>query len=636
MAWNEALNQARVSENLRLGWLKVIEAFLRFLERIANDRNMSFKADRTAIDAVNALKEHVERGGSLKSSLIDTKDAQMFKDCLKYNHVAYSCSEMLTDTGETKMVFTTRDKDSDLVQKAVDMLVTELGTGLSKLPAWEFLNRTKDTKIEKRANLTEVEAFVFQKKLASYDITFSFNRVSEDSYEMLYLPQDADIVKEAALSVAFDLSGEVGQEYSRNLRIELDKERDFDKAIDHALKERARDFGHTGEKLEDMPAIYIVDSRNPNNFIAVTEDGFSTHSLHNRESVDSSGEVEDFVDDVSTVYKAEEKQTLMEYVNQLEAPVIIRSLAELGFIGGFHNHSLTLLDPDTTKERLAELIEQLKDRKDAYKRERIQENLRPDSKVHTMHALPDDVILMIKDMIDTGTLTHTVIDENNIAYTAPDNKKVDELLSNELYKDVTGSLDYYERKLKYSGAGEVHFIDAIDTVYIVDVSNKAFFMKLDEDGLTIHMSGEQITQVSKTDEFYADIVSNIMEQVVCPVILTEKEFESADRSEYISAKIPQMLERQYEPLLADALDQERKGLLSTLSGVELENPTARQSEALEMNSKWETGTVLVNESYLAKTLGIQADERIRDDSGRSFYEESQSTSAIDNYPDISH
>ena len=43
MAWNEALNQARVSENLRLGWLKVIEAFLRFLERIANDRNMSLE-----------------------------------------------------------------------------------------------------------------------------------------------------------------------------------------------------------------------------------------------------------------------------------------------------------------------------------------------------------------------------------------------------------------------------------------------------------------------------------------------------------------------------------------------------------------------------------------------------------------
>ena len=90
MAWNESLNQARVNEKLRLGWLKVIEAFLRFLERIAADRNLSYKADRTAIDAVNALKVHIEHGGGLRSSVIDTKDAAVFKNCLKYLHVTYS------------------------------------------------------------------------------------------------------------------------------------------------------------------------------------------------------------------------------------------------------------------------------------------------------------------------------------------------------------------------------------------------------------------------------------------------------------------------------------------------------------------------------------------------------------------
>ena len=635
MAWNESLNQARVNEKLRLGWLKVIEAFLRFLERIAADRNLSYKADRTAIDAVNALKVHVEHGGGLRSSVIDTKDAAVFKDCLKYLHVTYSCSEMLTNTGETKTVFTTKDKDADLVEKAVNMLVAELGTGLSMLPVQDFLNRTRDVKIERISNLSEVEAVVFQQNLASYDVTYSINRVSADKYEMLYMPKDAVIMREAAINTAYDLSGETGTEYAQNLKKELDKEHSFEKSIEGALKQRIKEFGKAKGRLEDMPVVYVVDSRNPNNFIAVTEEAFSTHSLHDREMTDMVGEVSHFIEDVSIVYGAEERSTIMKYVNQLDAPVIINSIEELGIIGKFRNHSLTLLDSDTTREREISLFEKLKNRKDTYQRERLSSNLKPDGKIFTMHNLPDDVIYMINDMIQTEALCHTVTDGNSVAYTAPDNKILNELLEKALYKDVKSNLEYYERKLRYSGAGEVHFLETHEeTVYILDINNKSFEMQLDEQGLSLHISGEEITRIEKEDIRYPDILSTIMEQIESPVVLSAQEYDSPEREEIISKRTPQMLAGSYEPLLSEVTEKERKELVAVVAGASLESPTKRQEAALRMNNSWEYSSILVDEYYISKTLGIAADERIRE-SDRN-YGVAADTVSTDLYPDIGH
>ena len=615
MAWNEAINQSR-TERLNLERLKVLEALLRYFERRASDRKMSLFTDKTAMDGVKSLKRHVEQGGDLRSSLIDLKDAEMFKELLRYHHVSYSYSEMITKDGETKAVFTTKDTDSDLVQKAVGELAAEVGTGLSQLPAEEFLKRAKDTDIYTLNDLTEVEVAVFQSELSAYNAVYAINRISDDKYELLYMPKDAPIMKEVAMRVAYDLSGDNGEEYGRRLKAELEKEHAFQNEIKNALKVRIDEYNRSREKHEDMPVVYIVDTYNPGRFIAVTEKGFSIHDLHDREEVDETGAIEHHIDDISSVHGPDDHGVLMKYVNQLNDPVIINRLDDFGIIGGFSNHKVSLHDSDTTRDRIMALRERIKDRKDAYQREKTNIKLRTDCRIHILYSIPDEAAETVRDMIESGALCHTVIAGNDIAYVSSDEKILDGILDRMLYKDVADKLEYCEKRLMYNGAGEVNLHSGADgAFYLIDFNNRQFAIRIDEEGLTVFMNDEKVSEISRLDNGFENIVSTISEQIEYPVVLSEQEYSSNERDDYISLQAPQLRERDMRELIVDTFDRECLQLIGTLTGSVIDNPTERQEVSLQKNNSWQNGSRRVDEAYIAKALGVRTDERLRD-SGR--------------------
>lgn len=633
MAWRESIDLLRFRENVSLETLRVLEAILRYLATKANDKKMTF--DTESILGIKAMDRHLQKGGNLLTTLIKPEDEDMFKQLLEYHHVPYVCSQMSKESGELQSVFITRDSDADFVQQAVNELYMELGQGLTQLPVKEFLARNNGLNISTLGNLSEAEMQEFELELGKSSVAYAVNKVSTDNYEILYIPRDENIIKEAAMTVAYTFSGSEGQEYLENVQKEINKERDFDTAIANTLQKKEIDWtlpeqkrqrdewnnAHTKEndvKAATEPVVFVVDSRNPNVFIAVTRSGFSTHNLHKTEDVNKeTGEISESIEDTNIFHGSGERGTLMHYVGQLHEPVIVDDITKLGLLKGFNNHSVALLPADVTTANMEKLTGELIVRNDKYKKTKVRAKLSPDNKIFTAVNLPDRVMEKINQMIKDIPLLHTVPQDNKIAYNATDRKHIEKMLNEELYQDTQSPLEYYERKLYYAGAGEICFSDRnTATKYLVDADNPEYVVRLDEEGLTIFMNNKERTKISRNDPIYNSVALDLLNKdtgMSCPVVLTKEEFDSSNKLDIISERTPQMQARDAQAFVYNNTNKEKRQLLETINGSHLANPSQRQQEAMQINRKWEHGFAFVDDRYIDKMVASRADDRLQND-----------------------
>ncbi len=324
-------------EKMAIERQKTVNAILQFLNQMIRENNLSFK-DREVTDSLYELSEHVKKGGTVKSDMVDAEDVALFESLLKKYRVTYSAVKVSDPTEKMeRIVYLTKDADQNRMDLVRKQYFYELGVGLNEISMQEMAKYEEGKDVGIVTGLSAEEAELFRYYASDYGFGFAVLR-NEDGFDIYFSHGAEKEVKSVLRKAAYDLSiPEYGEAISR--RIESREE--FDSLIKPERKE-----------------VYVVaDADNPNNFITVTEKGFATHHVQANTVTDENGNVTVKYSTRDRDYSVSDRDKLMGFVEQFNTPVIIKDPREFPLIKGFATDGGVIL-PEAGKIR--ELYDSLK------------------------------------------------------------------------------------------------------------------------------------------------------------------------------------------------------------------------------------------------------------------------------------
>ncbi len=324
-------------EKMAIERQKTINAILQFLNQMIRENNLSFK-DQEVSDSLEELSKHVQKGGTVRSDIIDAEDVAMFESLLKKYRVTYSAVKVSDPKAEgERVVYLTRDTDQMKMNLVRKQYFYELGVGINEISLQEMAQYEEGREVGIVTDLSAEETELFRYYASDYSFGYSVIR-NEDGFD-IYFPHDAEKEIKAALrKAAYDLSFPDLREavYTR-----IRSREDFEEQI----------------RLEKKEVYVVADADNPNNFITVTDEGFATHHLQAQSATAENGDITVQYSSKDRDYSASERGKLMSCVEQLKTPVIIKDLREFTLIDGFGKDGGIILPK---ADRIRDLYESLK------------------------------------------------------------------------------------------------------------------------------------------------------------------------------------------------------------------------------------------------------------------------------------
>ena len=310
-------------ERMAIERQKTINAILQFLNQMIRENNISFK-DKEVTDSLKELSEHVKKGGSVRSDMVDSADVAMFESLLKKYRVTYSAVKVSDpkDAGES-VVYLTRDTDKQRMELVRRQYFYELGVGINEISLKELADYEEGKEVGVVTELLPEEVELFRYYASDYGFGYAVTK-NEDGYD-IYFPHDMERVVKAALrKAAYDLSV---PEYSEAVSRRIQSREEFDRQVRPGKKE----------------TFVIADADNPNNFITVTDEGFAMHHVKAESVTQDNGDVTVRYSVRDRDYSASERDKLMGFVEQLKTPVILRDPKEFGLIAGLSRDGSVIL-----------------------------------------------------------------------------------------------------------------------------------------------------------------------------------------------------------------------------------------------------------------------------------------------------
>ncbi|HAG70008.1 MAG TPA: hypothetical protein DCL38_08545 [Lachnospiraceae bacterium] len=323
-------------ERMAIEKQKTMNAILQFLNQLIRENGLAFQ-DREVSDSLEKLSEHVKEGGSVKSDMVDMEDAALFESLLKKYRVPFSAVRVSDPSEEReRVVYLTRDTDQRLMDLVRKQYFYELGVGLNEISLKELSDYEEGKDVGFVTGLSAEEVELFRYYASDYGFGYAVMK-NEDGYD-IYFPEDAEKeIRGALRKAAYDLSV---PEYREAIFKRIESR--------EAFNERIRPKGRE---------VYVVaDADNPNNFITVSEKGFSVHHITADSVTDEKGEVTVSYSCKDREYSSE-RGKLMSFVEQLKTPVIIKDPKEFGLIRGFGRDGSIVLPK---AERIRELYDSMK------------------------------------------------------------------------------------------------------------------------------------------------------------------------------------------------------------------------------------------------------------------------------------
>ncbi len=103
-------------EKMAIERQKTVNAILQLLNQMIKESGMAFY-DREAVDSLKAMSEHMEKGGEVRTDMVDSADAAMFEDLLRKYRVPFSSIKASDPKQEgERVVFITKDSDRALME----------------------------------------------------------------------------------------------------------------------------------------------------------------------------------------------------------------------------------------------------------------------------------------------------------------------------------------------------------------------------------------------------------------------------------------------------------------------------------------------------------------------------------------
>lgn len=557
-----------------------------FLSELAKTINQSRRYDVATSSGMEAIIKEIREGRKPKTDIVDEQDEEVFRSLLELYHVPYAAISFWdADSGKNRVAFLTREFDAPAVEEIRERFLYEMNMGMSEIDVESFVRNNEGQNVMSYNNFNDCEIEVFRQYAATENVSFTVvnDKKHTGKYEIMFIGRDREGILRAIKNMSYDFSGEEGKKYKAKVQEGLDHKRAFDAAINPKNDE----------------TIFVVDSKEPRNFISVSKKGFILHSLENTTQTRYDGSKENIILDKNTIkFTSYDRDKLMKYVNNLKRPVVLTA-EEMNIINGISTTGEAILPSYKEFQKKYETLQKnLAGRTDYYKGRVIKERLRGPEKIHTRINIPPEIQTTLMNTIRVNNLKETVIASGCIAYSEKDRPIIEKVIEAELYKGMD-PLQKFEARVFYEGRGVLNVSDTNRVQYILNAKNPDYVLKLDDSGLTIFENGENVSVIPR-DENFRHIVTELVKTMDNPVALSREEMETTNekRMEHIMEHLSNDKSNPAVEHLRNVEKAEKEELHHATD--KEEHMSYRQKEALDMVQKFETVEYHVDRNILEK------------------------------------
>ena len=577
-----------------------MDKFIELLRTMLEDRKRQIKYHDEGDEGIQAILRHLKKGGEVRMQDVPREYAPMFEAIVKSQGVPYFKIESGEGDGR-RCVFITRNKDSKLMEDVWGKFHTELNIGMSEYPASEFINMTQGQDIRRSIGYDEVEVEVFRRKMAERNGAYAVIESDSESgkFDIMYMPRDHEEVDNAFRDMQYELSGDKGHIYKNTLSSDITERKAFEDRISPKR----------GETL------YIVDSKNPNNFISVTATGFAVHSLKASEEILKNGRKQEIITDTNVIQSnIFDKDRILHFAEGLTKPVVL-SQKEMSLVTGIApDGSAIVAKHDNFKNFYEDFRKELSSRDDLYnglsvrKMERI-------GRTYTLMNIPNNKMSEIYEAFrGAGLESRTAVVGDSVAYTESDKAIVTELLNGILYDGMT-SLEMAESRLYYEGHGNIELQKPAITKYLISARDPEFVIRIKPEGMDIFKNGAVANEIAREDEQYEPLLIKLISSMKEPVVLSEEEIATSkeEKTDIINSR--RSINQRSEAL--NYLQDVENNKKAEIHGIEHESEAkhldSRQQEAVRSHLRHETVDTFVDRTFTEKIMDMDISKKLRQD-----------------------
>ena len=363
---------------------------------------------------IKALLDHIRGGGGTLTTVVSEQRAEDFKDLLKKGHIPYVEIEH-TDpkTKERSIFFVYRDCDQAGVKEVLKQYEITLDQSGHEVDLDTFTSMRDKKSYGTLYGLTKAEVFAFREAAKEYDIYYC---VIADGDKYAVAASDTKMLQEITADMSYNLSGNRGREYEASLQTYIQMQEEFTERI----------------KPEHGKVTYIVNAKNPANFISLDEQGVTTHSVGTRPERGLDGVVRDVIYDCHHVtYPGYDPEKVKQLAAELNNPVIL-SAEEFSLVKGLSKTKEAILSQDYVQLH-REFVEAMKNRKPDLTRLPRRKPRYAREDLAGLTDLPLQVVSAIVQM----EISEVYTEGGDVAYPKELQERIETFLEERLYQGMT-------------------------------------------------------------------------------------------------------------------------------------------------------------------------------------------------------
>lgn len=400
--------------------MRTMEQTSRILEKIADFAGnlimqLLQKQDYVEAQGVKALLDHVREGGATRTVVVSDHLAEEFKELMKEGHVPFVEIEHVDPvTKERDLIFVYRHSDQAEMKKVMERFEQIIDKASHEVDLETFESVVgKGGSYGRVEHLSRTELYAFREAAKEYHIFYSVVSTG-DGYGIV--ADDSAVLGQVIADLCYNLSGERGRAYEILLGDWLLQQRDF---VEQARPESGK-------------VKYIVNARNPENFISIDEQGITTHSVGIRMEPQPDGSSKRILYDCRHVtYPGFDAERLKTLADELYCPVIL-SEEEFTLVQGISKTKEAILAEDLV-EQFKPFVEEMKGRKADLSRMPVRKPLYERENLIGLYNLPAYAIHRIAEL----EIPDVYFNGNDLAYPKELKEHFDEMLDELLYQGMT-------------------------------------------------------------------------------------------------------------------------------------------------------------------------------------------------------
>jgi len=391
---------------------------------------------------IKALLDHIRGGGGTLTTVVSEQRAEDFKELLKKGHIPYVEIEHVDpQTKERSIFFVYRDCNQVGVKDVLKQFEISLDQSCHEVDLDTFMAMTDKKNYGTVYGLTRAEVYAFRDAAKEYNFFYS---IVADGDKYAVVGSDVKSIKDVTADMCYNLSGNRGREYEASLRNYFNLQKDFTQQM----------------KPEPGKVKYLVNAKNPTNFITVDEQGITTHSVGRRPERGADGVVRDVIYDCRHVtYPGYDMEKLKQIALELHNPIIL-SEADFTLVKGLSKTKEAILAEDFVQQ-YKDFVETMKHRKPDFTRIPRRKPMYIRENLAGLTNLPMGVVNALVQM----EIPEVYVDGCDVAYPKELQDRMDAFLEERLYQGMTAE-EKAELKQTFVGKEDNRAMD-----YMLQIEN---------------------------------------------------------------------------------------------------------------------------------------------------------------------